>query len=381
MDQIQNMKMHETAKLNSRRLLKVIYCPLVVATLTLQLVQGSPASVSQLQPIPDATGFAGMFAGVLGGKLWAGGGSQWDKPHWLNGRKRFSDRIYVLDNPDGNWTAVSDRLPQPAGHFATATDEGRVFVLGGVSSEGCLSASFVGTLENGRLRWLPLPDLPSSVGYGAAAVVAGRVYVIGGLRHPSDRAAQAEVWSLPVTPAPAAREGWRREPDLPSGGVFIAAAGGLGAELFVVGGLGIDASGNYLPRDTLGIFSVTTRTWRSGASLPEPRAGAATPCFSEDARRFFLIGGYASIFSGESRDHPPFAAQTYVYGVAEDRWYNGPELPVTPVSDRDAAGDRGPSPMIAAPAVSWHGQAVVVSGEVRDGVRSPQVLSLSLNRF
>jgi hypothetical protein len=66
---------------------------------------GSPGWRS-LAPIPDPIGFAGMFAGAVDGRLYAGGGSQFvDRPQWLNGTKVMTDQIFVLDELDGAWCA------------------------------------------------------------------------------------------------------------------------------------------------------------------------------------------------------------------------------------------------------------------------------------
>jgi hypothetical protein len=48
---------------------------------------------------------------------------------------------------------------------------------------------------------------------------------------------------------------------------------------------------------------------------------------------------------------------------------------VTPVPNVDEPGDPGPTPMLGAPAVSWQGYEVVVGGEVRPSVRTPQVVA------
>jgi hypothetical protein len=94
--------------------------------------------------------------------------------------------------------------------------------------------------------------------------------------------------------------------------------------------------------------------------------------------KLFLIGGYAEVFPGAPREHPGFSAQTLLFDLAQQRWENGPMLPVTPVADRDSPGDAGPSPMIGAPCVQWNNFAVVVGGEVRSSVRTPAVLAWPL---
>ena len=339
---------------------------------------GVPGGVAALAPLPDETGFAGMFAAVLDGKLWAGGGSQWDKPFWREGKRRLSDRIYVLTQPEGAWQRSESRLPRAAGHFAAVADGDRVYLCGGIGPDGVLADVIVGRVVEAGLQWTSLPPLPRGIVYASAGMAGGRLFVVGGLFRPEDRSASAEVWSLPGDPAAAIRDGWRREPDLPSGGLFVAAVGGRRDRLYVISGMGFDAAGNYLPSRSLSVFSTVDRVWRSAAVLPEGRVGASSPCFSSNGEQFLLVGGYPTVFSGAPREHPGFPPQTLIYDLARDVWSLGPVLPMTPFADRDSPTDAGPAPMVGAPAVVWEGRAIVVGGELRPSARSPQVLAIDL---
>ena len=339
---------------------------------------GALGRVTALASLPDSTGFAGMFGAVLDGKLWTGGGSQWDKPFWLGGKRSLSDRIYVLAEPEGAWQLSESRLPRAAGHFAAAAEGDRVYLCGGIGPAGVVSDVIVGRVADGALQWTSLPPLPRGLVYASAGVAGGRLFVVGGLLRPEDRSASAEVWSLSGDTASAIRDGWRREPDLPSGGVFVAAVGGQRDRLYVMSGMGFDGEGKYVPSRALSVFSTADRVWRSAASLPEGRVGASPPCFTPNGERFLLVGGYSSVFTGAPREHPGFPPQTLIYDLATNAWSSGPVLPVTAFTDRDSPTDAGPAPMVGAPAVAWKGRAIVVGGELRPSARSPQVLAVDL---
>jgi hypothetical protein len=105
---------------------------------------------------------------------------------------------------------------------------------------------------------------------------------------------------------------------------------------------------------------------------------AVSPCALIDGKRMLVVGGYAAAFPGERREHPGFSRQTWIYHLADRRWSPGPLLPHMAPTNRDATGDAGPAPMIAAPGVLWHGLYVVVGGEVRASVRTPAVLGIRL---
>src|SRR5215469_6761783 len=57
-----------------------------------------------LPPLPEPLGLAGPFAGVSGDALIVAGGASFSQPLTRQaGRKRWSDTILVLEDPDGSW--------------------------------------------------------------------------------------------------------------------------------------------------------------------------------------------------------------------------------------------------------------------------------------
>lgn len=329
-------------------------------------------------PLPDRVGFGGMFAGVLGGRLVAGGGSQFpDQPLWLKGEKAFTDKIFTLAAPGAKWVGHATRLPVPVGGGASAATADAIYHAGGVDASGCLRTGWELRAQGDGFTFAPLPDLPHPVGYGAAAVVGRRFYVVGGLDTPASKTPSVETWSLDLD-APRARAAWRREPDLPGPGAFVSAAASDGKHLYVFGGIGFDAAGKAIPSKAAARLAPGGGKWESLPGLPEARVGISTPCPVIPGGKLFLIGGYAEVFPGAPREHPGFSAQTLQFDLTHQRWENGPPLPVTPVADRDAPGDAGPAPMIGAPCVLWNDFAVVIGGEVRSSVRTPAVLAWPL---
>jgi N-acetylneuraminate epimerase len=336
----------------------------------------SSAGWKLFAPVPDPVGFGGMFAGALNGRLVAGGGSQFrDKPLWLHGEKVFSDRWFTLADPAGPWLEQPVRLPFKAAHFACASTAHSIYIAGGVDSSGCLRETWeISARGDEDLVCARLPDLPTSNGYAAAAMVGDRLYVAGGQHTATIRVASVETWSLDLKE----KSAWRREPDLPGAGVFLAAAAGHGDDFYLIGGVNFDAEGKSIQSAQVWRLATARGRWERVADLPEPRVGAASPCAVVDGGKIFLIGGYARSFPGAPREHPGFSPQTYRYDIAHQRWENGPLLPKAAVTDRDCPGDTGPAPMIAAPCVVWLNHAVVISGEVRASTRTPAVLAWPL---
>lgn len=327
----------------------------------------------RLPDLPDPVGFGGMFAGVLDGRLVTGGGSQFrEKPFWLNGTKSLSDRVYSLGGAEAGWSEEGFRLPEPAGHFASATAEGAIYLVGGVNQAGALRQCRVLKKDGSGYVLTDLPELPVPLVYGAAVVLDGRLYVGGGQNDPAQKAASAQTWVLDII-KPGAR--WEAGGDLPGPGVFVASMATDGKSVFLFGGMAFGDGGSLQPSKQAYRRSNKTGSWERIADLPEPRVGAATPCPTVDGKPL-VIGGYAEVFPGAPREHPGFSEQTLFYDDSTGQWSQGPWLAKTPVPDRDSPSDPGAGPMVAAPCVVWNGYAVVVGGETRSSVRTPAVIGL-----
>ena len=326
-------------------------------------------------PLPDPVGYAGNFAGSLNGRLLSGGGSQFpEKPLWLDGTKAYTDRIFALAESQGSWTTLSTHLPRPMAHFAFATSGEAIYLAGGTNADGLLKQTLVLRADGTEVTIESLPDLPKAVVYATAALANGRLYIIGGQHAAAAKAASAECWSLDLS-APSA---WRREPDIPGTGTFVAATASDETNLFLIGGVGFDATGKGVQSAKVYRLAPGATGWEPLADLPEPRVGPVTPCPILDGNRIFVMGGYASAFAGERRDHPGFSPQTYLYDIAANTWSAGPVLPHEKPVDKDSPSDAGPAPMVAAAGAVWNEHFVAVGGEVRASVRTPAVVACPL---
>ncbi len=336
--------------------------------------------VVSLTPLPDPVGFAGMFAAVLKGRLVAGGGSHFpDKPLWLEGQKAYSDRVFALDRPRGAWRVLAGRLPHPMAHFAAAPVATAVYLAGGIGGDGRLLAeAFELQLAGDDVVIRPLAPLPKPLAYSAGVVADGRFYVAGGQQDVAKKEAVTEVWSLDVGKAGAP---WRREPDFPGSGTFVGAMAAVGPQVIFIGGVGYDANGKAVQSNKTYTLPAGAKAWVELPEMPEPRVGAVTPCPVVAGRHLVVMGGYASAFPGERRDHPGFSRQTLIYDLESRTWRNGPVLPYVPPVDKDSTSDVGPAPMVAAPGVVWNDLFVAVSGEVRASVRTPAVVGLPLSEL
>lgn len=332
-------------------------------------------------PLPDPVGFAGNFAAVLGGRLVTGGGSQFpDKPLWLGGQKAYSDRLFALAEPHGNWIELAIRLPQPMAHFATATSDGAVYLAGGIGCDGVSRTVLEIRAKGEELSLQRLTDLPKPLVYAAGVVANGRLYVAGGQHDANVKVATSEVWSLDLRTA-AQKGAWSREPDVPGTGTFVAAMAARAGTVYFVGGVGYDADGKGVQSKKIFQLAPGARQWEPLPDLPEPRVGAVAPCPVIAGQRLLVMGGYTSAFTGERRDHPGFSRQTFLYDLAARSWSLGPVLPHVRPANKDATTDAGPAPMVAAAGAVWRGHFVAVGGEVRASVRTRAVVAIPLSEL
>ena len=354
--------------------LRTILCALWLGIFSVASASESIGHWRGLAPLPDPIGFSGMFAGVLQGQLIVGGGAQFEQPLWKGGVKRYTDKLWTLDSVEGDWQELPLKLPIASAHFASAASPDAIYLAGGIGDAASLKVVYV-LREKGELReWERLADLPAPVVYACGSIANGRLFVIGGVPNPSSKAPLREVWSLELS-ATVDHPGWRREADLPGPGVFVATATSVGSDLYVFGGMAVDAEGNYAPSSRAYVLDTTTGQWRELAALPEPRAGPMSAALGRDDGRILIAGGYAKVFTGSPREYPAFDTRTFFYDPKANAWSDGPVLPQTSVVDRDAPSEVGPAPMIGAPGIVWQGFILAINGEVRPSVRSPQVLA------
>ena len=74
-------------------------------------LRAEPPQAHSFPSLPDAEGWAGMYAGVSAGSLLAAGGAQFpEKKPWAGGTKVWQDRVFALAEPTAQWQQVG-QLP------------------------------------------------------------------------------------------------------------------------------------------------------------------------------------------------------------------------------------------------------------------------------
>lgn len=329
--------------------------------------QGTQAPVSttwsRLPALPDKHGFAAAFAGVSNGALLVGGGANFpDAPLAEGGTKIWHDRVFVLTHPDDGWQ-VAGQLPGPRGYGVSVPAGDGVLCIGGSDASQHHDECFLMAWRDGALVIEKRPPLPQALANMAGARCGDTVYVAGGTSTPCDVSASRALHALDLREPDAV---WQTLDPIPGEGRILAVAAVVGDAFHVI-------SGTALKPDDAGrpVRSYLTDAWvyqpGSGwsaiAPVPVPVVAAPGPAFSWGDDGFLIAGGDDGMLGAlkPGSAHPGFPRRLLSYNRPRDEWSHHGFIP-------DHV-----QPPVTAPTVKWLGNHVIASGEVRPGIRSPQV--------
>ncbi|MCA8992954.1 MAG: sodium/solute symporter [Planctomycetaceae bacterium] len=334
-----------------------------------------------LPPVPDAEGFAGMFAGVSGEGLLAAGGANFPeaKP-WEGGTKVWYDTVYRLESPTGTWKEVG-KLPRPLAYGVSITLDEGVLCIGGSDAEKHYAECFVLKWDDGKLAVESFPSLPLPRANLCGVRIDSNVLVFGGTEQPTSTQAAATLWKLDLKDV---EKGWEELAPLPGPGRILPTAAVQSGDFFVMGGASLHADEEGKPARTYLVdawrFSLKSG-WRQIADLPQPSVAAPSPAPAVGISHFLLIGGDDGAQVGvEPTEHKGFPKGVLAYDTITDTWTQVTEFPTEAVKlDQDSVDKLAVSPPVTLPVVKWGDQFVLVSGEVRPGIRSPNVVALTVS--
>lgn len=336
----------------------------VIAAAVAGAADSHAGTVSRLPSIPDAHGFAGAFAGVWKNRLLAAGGANFPDGvmPWDGGRKVWHDRLFALDltAKDARWEEIG-RLPEPNGYGVSLTlPEGVLLVGGGDAGRNFREVRLLSLDASGKPVFRSLPDLPEPLAQLCGAVVGRSVHVYGGITRPDATEASRFHFALDLdSPDP----GWKRLPELPAAGRILATAAEVGGAFLVTGGCALapDAAGKPARTYLKETWSYKDGKWTRLADLPRAAVAAASPAPVANGC-LFVISGDDGMQAGLASpiEHKGFSRTILRFDPAADRWTTDGELSV-------------PAP-VTLPSVPWKDGFILFNGEVRPGVRTPQVL-------
>ncbi|MCA9044128.1 MAG: hypothetical protein KDA69_07405, partial [Planctomycetaceae bacterium] len=316
-------------------------CCLVTTTLSAAEYQWN-----SLPPVPDAEGFAGMFAGVSGEGLLAAGGANFpDAKPWEGGTKVWYDTVYRLDSPTGSWKEVG-QLPRPLGYGVSITLDDGVLCIGGSDVEQHFTDCFVLKWTDEKLTVESFPSLPKPRANLCGVRINHNVFVFGGTEQPTSTEAAATLWKLDLKDV---EQGWEELASLPGPGRILPTAAAQSGDFFVMGGASLHADEEGKPSRTYLVdawrFSLKTG-WRQIADLPQPSVAAPSPAPAVGISHFLLIGGDDGAQVGvEPTAHKGFPKGLLAYDTITNTWTQVAEFPSAAARlDQDSADKLAVSP-------------------------------------
>ncbi len=341
-------------------------------------------------------GFAGMYGGAIGDRLILGGGANFPYASpWEGGEKVYSDQLFVMEKQGEEWVWARDldlRLPQPMAYGASIQIKDDLILLGGENTQGFLDDVLVLSWDeaNGDGKITSLPNLPVPLSYLAAANIHQKIFVAGG----QNEQASAQFFMLDLENL---EQGWQTLPPPPGRpralASLVAQHDGISQKLYFIGGRKKRKENTSELFGDVYAFDPKSSQWKHLGSVPnkegQPSPFSAGLAVASGAGHILLIGGddgvlfhqlesYALEAKGEDslsiirkRDslllnHPGFGRHLRAFHTVTQQWSTLPDLPF----DTPVTGLMFP----------YKGNWILVSGEIKPGVRTPDIWQLSISR-
>lgn len=327
-------------------------------------------------------GYAGPVAGTHNGILFIGGGANFpDSMPWLGGAKKYHDELWVY-NPDKNNFKLF-KLPYPLAYSANVSTQKGVVSIGGENENGLVSGVLM-TQWNGREAVVTkLPSLPVALTNAAAAVAGNTLYVAGG---ETKEAASAKLYTLDMNDP--GRQ-WQELKDLPQPTSHAVLLTVDNSKLYLIGGRKKTTSGISDLYASLYEYDIATNEWKEKKPMPYALCAGTGTVLHDD---------YIVMFGGDRGEtfhkaealiariniekdsavkarlneekimiqstHPGFSKEVLWYNTKTDEWAANGTIPfdVPATTTAVKTGDK----------------VYIPSGEIKAGVRTPQILETAI---
>lgn len=358
--------------------------------------------LSQLvDTLPDETGLAGSFAGILGDKqniLFVGGGANFARPYW-DQDKAYHSRAWFIFHMDlrisGEQTfdhqAIHTfELPAPVAYGSSVSLPQGVLCMGGHDADRVYASVFLVQWDESQKQALihSLPPLPQAATHGSAVRLGDDVYYVAGQSGPGLESATQNVWRLRITDL----DTWLNQPDAPypqdwevlddfpgqarAFHMLAAQHNGKQEQLYLLSGRRLkDHYAGDRPFTFLQdawTFDPQTLGWSRLADMPACMMAGSAVAIGQS--HVFLMGGAdgSLLYQADSlKDrHPGFPKQAWAYHTITDTWTLAGELAENQVTTH---------------ALRMGDHIILPGGEIRPRVRSNNIWAYSLpdqvNRF
>ena len=369
-----------------------------------------------LAPLPDPEGFAGVYAGLVTGEngepgLVVAGGANFPAGRpWDGGKKIYYNGVFRLGLGEGGaWTRLADWPERVAYGMSVSLPDGSSLFMGGKRTDDALgrelalaSVSRVKSV-GGKIVVEKGPNLPLALTGGVAGLVGDQVVVLAGAANGEEKFTTAQRGFVLDAAVPFGEWEWREipwpeaSPGVPARGRMNATAGVRGGKFYLFGGRDFAdptvaddvAAERIFDLDFLRdcyVYDVVEGSWKRLADLPQGISAAPAMAAPVGATHLLMLGGVNVPFlreqvaarpgtNGAGTAHPGFPNTIWGYDTLTDTWAGAGEMPkeVRPDHETNPAASRWAP--VTTPVVFWDGGLLIPTGEIKPGIRSPQVLA------
>lgn len=334
-----------------------------------------------VMPVAEKHGSAGAFIGKVGDIVLIAGGSDFEnaKP-WEGGVKSYFDKVWAVTDAGGRLSCreVEDvRLPVPLGNGCAAGDGKTMFCIGGMNADGRSEDIFTlsGSLDDLKVR--SFCSLPAGFVPNAAEYHKGYIYIIGS-RDGANSLLRLNVGSRQfkeLAPCPGTL--------VTEGSCFVYQHNGREEAFYLIGGRSSGPDGIFM-ESNVWEYLPTHDTWNRKASFNDggkPLSLMYGSAVKYGSAHILVFGGddgveflrRDSLGRDESRPeelveaflgHKGFSNKIFAYHTITDTW--------TTLDSLDL------SLPVVTTAVELNGKIIIPSGEARPGVRSEDIIEVSI---
>jgi N-acetylneuraminate epimerase len=335
-------------------------------------------------------GLAGSIVGIHKNILIIGGGANFpDKKPWFGGEKRYHDDIFIFQKDErgkiGNY-GKTYKLPFPIAYGASCNTPQGIVCAGGENNHGLSNKVLMIKWDDlvNNISFTNLPPLPFAVANAGITSIGNCIYIAGGelADGVSDVFLTLDLDDI--------SKGWKNMPKLPyqvSHSVMLSLSNGINNCIYFIGGRKRNQEDLSTLYSSVFQYDLKINVWAQKESLPYSLS-AGTGVLALDGKSIFLFGGDEgeTFHKAESlitainhetdplkRDalnlekiivqtnHPGFSRTVLEYNIQENRFFAIDSIQFdTPVTTT---------------AVVWEDRIVIPSGEIKAGIRTPNILS------
>lgn len=342
--------------------------------------RGDTQNTAQWKPLPSlavsggdfAQGVSAMYAGYAGDMTIVAGGANFpDVPVAEGGKKRFYDLIHIMRGAaDGQaeWVQAGS-LPEPAAYGASYQLADEIVIAGGANASGTLKTVYSLHPDGNGVIVEQTADLPFAVEQGGWAKSGSVLYLAGGLTD-----GRPSLAVLACDTQDCCRQ-WKVVATMPE--AFVQPVLYVHGETLYIWG-GFDPQSRAVA-DYGFRCDLTAGQWERIGGLPDggTMTGSAA-AVGADGTLYVAGGVNLEVFSGGLRRD---ASQMHEYLTHEPAWYRFNrmlwEFDQT-TGEWSAMGTSEHSARAGASLVAADGGLILLGGETKPGIRTPDVLMLEL---